>query len=123
MPSMISVAFIVLSVTLAAVVFVLLARRPAREDEDEPNAAPFECGAPPAAAYPRRVAVQYFLTAILFVVVLIALVLIAIWARDLLLTMKDGIALSPLLGAAVFVALVATGFVYAWRVGALNWEK
>lgn len=123
MPSMISVAVIVIGATVAALVFLALARRPARAEEEGSDATPFECGAQPSAAYPRRIAVQYFLTALIFVIMLIALLLLAVWARDLMHTMNITVKLSALLGAGVFVALVTTGFIYAWRVGAFDWEK
>ena len=123
MPSMISVAFIVIGAVVVTLVFIVLARRPARGDEGAPDNAPFECGATPSAAYPRRVAVQYFLTAILFVVMLIALVLIIIWVRDFTHIMEGSAKLSALIGAGIFFVLIAMGFGYAWRVGAFNWEK
>lgn len=122
MLSMITVAFIVIGAIAAMLVFIVLARRPARGEEDIPDNVPFECGATPSAAYPRRVAVQYFLTALLFVVILIALLLIIIWVRDFH-TMEGSTKLGAITGASVFFVLVAVGFGYAWRVGAFDGER
>ena len=122
MSSVIMVAFILVVASIAAFCFIALSRRAARTDEDDEPAPPFECGTPPKEAYPRRVAVSYFLTAILFVVVLTALVLLIIWARDFTRTTGD-LRTSALIGGGIFTLLTATGFGYAWRVGAFNWEK
>jgi NADH-quinone oxidoreductase subunit A len=122
MSSVIVVAFIVLAASIAAFCFIALSRRAARTDDDSEPAPPFECGTPPKEAYPRRVAVSYFLTAILFVVGLTALVLLIIWARDFTNTTGD-LRTSALIGGGILALLTAVGFGYAWRVGAFNWEK
>lgn len=111
------VAFILVAAAVVVFCFIALSRRTAQND-DEPGP-PFECGTPPSGAYPRRVAVSYFLTAIVFVVILTALVLLMIWARDLI-QMTEKTRMNSLLGGAVFAALIATGFGYAWRAGALK---
>ena len=122
MSSVIMVAFIVVATSIAAFCFIALSRRAARTDDEEEPGPPFECGTPPKEAYPRRVAVQYFLTALLFVVILIALVLIIIWVRDFH-TMEGSAKLGALTGAGIFFVLVSVGFGYAWRVGAFDGEK
>lgn len=121
MSSVIMVAFIVVAALIAAFCFIALSRRAARTGDDEEPGPPFECGMPPREAYPRRVAVSYFLTAIIFVVVLTALVLFIIWARDLAHT-TDDLRTRSLIGGGVLALLTAIGFGYAWRVGALKQE-
>jgi len=122
MSSLITVAFIMISASIAVFFFIALARRSARTDYDEEPAPPFECGAPPKEPYPRRVAVSYFLAAVIFVVLLTALVLLSIWARDLM-RMTGGMLTNALIGGGVLALLTAVGFGYAWRVGAFEWEK
>jgi NADH-quinone oxidoreductase subunit A len=120
MSSEVTVAFILVAAAIAVACFIALSRRAGRTEE-EPGP-PFECGTPPKEAYPRRVAVSYFLTAIIFVVILTALVLLIVWARDLIQTPEQAL-LDSLLGGAVLATLTAAGFAYAWRIGAFKWEK
>lgn len=122
MSSVIMVAFIVVAAAIAVFCFIALSRRAASTEDEGEQAPPFECGTPPKEAYPRRVAVSYFLTAVIFVVVLTALVLLTIWASELAHTAGET-RTSALIGGAVLTLLTAAGFGYAWRVGAFEWEK
>lgn len=120
MSSQATVALILIAAAILVFCFIALSRRTARADDE--SGPPFECGTPPKEAYPKRVAVSYFLTAIIFVVILTALILLTIWARDLIQT-PEQLRLDSLLGGAVLAVLTAAGFAYAWRIGAFKWEK
>ena len=80
--------------------------------------APFECGKEPFSLPMGKMAVSFYLTAILFILFDVEVVFLYPWAvvyRDL-----------GMLGFAeicVFMGVLMVGFVYAWANGALEWAK
>ncbi len=78
---------------------------------------PFECGNDPIALPIGRLAIKFYLIAILFILFDVELVFLYPWAvvyRDL-----------GFLGLAemgVFLVILMVGFVYAWDNGALDWR-
>ncbi len=79
--------------------------------------APFECGKEPFSLPMGRLAIKFYLTAILFILFDVELVFLYPWA----------VAYRALgwLGAAemgVFLGILMVGFVYAWDNGALDWD-
>jgi len=80
--------------------------------------APFECGKEPFALPRGRLAIKFYLTAILFILFDVELVFLYPWAvvfRDL--------GIVGLAEMGVFLAVLMVGFVYAWDNGALDWKK
>jgi NADH-quinone oxidoreductase subunit A len=78
---------------------------------------PFESGVSTGAYEPSRFSISYYLTAMLFIVFDIEIVFLyplAVQLREL--------ALFGFLELLVFVALLAIGYVYIWRKGALEWK-
>ena len=78
---------------------------------------PFESGVSTGAYEPSRFSISYYLTAMLFIVFDIEIVFLyplAVQLREL--------ALFGLVELIVFVALLAVGYVYIWRKGALEWK-
>ena len=67
----------------------------------------------------RRVPVQYYMVAMLFVVFDIEVIFLYPWA---VLFRKFDPRLFGLIEIAIFVALLLVGYVYAWRKGALEWD-
>ena len=80
--------------------------------------APFECGKEPFSLPMGKMAVSFYLTAILFILFDVEVIFLYPWAvvyRDL-----------GMLGFAeicVFMGVLMVGFVYAWANGALEWAK
>ncbi len=78
---------------------------------------PFECGKDPFALPMGRLAIKFYLTAILFILFDVELVFLYPWAvifRDL-----------GFLGLAemgIFLGILMVGFVYGWANGALDWK-
>jgi NADH-quinone oxidoreductase subunit A len=78
---------------------------------------PFECGQAPFSVPAGRLAIKFYLTAILFVLFDVELVFLYPWAvvfRDL-----------GMLGLAeivIFLGVLMAGFFYAWDNGALEWQ-
>jgi NADH-quinone oxidoreductase subunit A len=79
--------------------------------------APFECGEDPFFLPIGRLAIKFYLTAILFILFDVELVFLYPWA-----VIFRSLGVSGLVEMAVFLAIVMVGFVYAWDNGALQWQ-
>jgi NADH-quinone oxidoreductase subunit A len=80
--------------------------------------APFECGKEPFALPMGKMAVSFYLTAILFILFDVEVIFLYPWA---VVYREFG-----MLGFAeicVFMGVLMVGFVYAWANGALEWAK
>ena len=86
-------------------------KRPGRE-----KTMPFESGVARAAYEPSRFSISYYLTAMLFLVFDIEIVFL----YPLAVLMRQ-LELFGFLELLLFVALLAVGYVYIWRKGALEW--
>ena len=78
---------------------------------------PFECGMD-ATASPVRFSVKFYLIAMFFILFDVEIVWFFPWAVVLREIKWVGI-----IEMFSFVAVLALGFIYAWRKGALEWEK
>jgi NADH-quinone oxidoreductase subunit A len=79
---------------------------------------PFECGNPSDGARHTKVSVKFFLTAILFVVFDVEVAFLYPWA--VLFKGLGGVGFAAGLG---FIAALLLALGYAWKKGALEWEK
>lgn len=78
---------------------------------------PFECGIESQGLTRRPVAVRFYLMAILFILFDVELAFLFPWAvvfRDL--------GLFGFVEMFIFFLVVGVGFLYAWKIGALEWE-
>ncbi len=78
---------------------------------------PFECGMEPFSLPMGRLAIKFYLTAILFILFDVELVFLYPWAvvyRDL--------GYPGLAEMGIFLGVLMAGFVYAWDNGALDWK-
>jgi NADH-quinone oxidoreductase subunit A len=89
--------------------------RPSRPSAVKAEA--FECGNPPSGPAWRRFDVKFYLTAILFIVFDVEVVFLYPWA----VTFRP-LGMFGFVEMAVFVLVLALGFVYVWRKGALEWD-
>jgi NADH-quinone oxidoreductase subunit A len=78
---------------------------------------PYESGMQPYGPGRRRVPVHFYLIAVLFILFDIEIVFILPWAVVLRELQVQG-----LIEMFVFVAILLIGLVYAWKIGALEWE-
>jgi NADH-quinone oxidoreductase subunit A len=76
----------------------------------------FECGNPPSGPAWGRFSVKFYLTAILFIVFDVEVVFLYPWA-----VVFRPLGLFGFFEMAIFVFVLALGFVYVWRKGALEW--
>ena len=84
-----------------------------------PNAAKsavYECGVPAVGTARERFPVKFYLVCMIFILLDVDAAFLYPWA---LIFRELGV--FGLVEMAVFVALLGGGFVYAWKVGALDW--
>ena len=79
---------------------------------------PFECGLPPLSKPTGHFSVKFYLVAMLFILFDVEIVWFFPWAVILRRLGWTGI-----FEMFSFVAILALGYVYAWKKGALEWEK
>jgi len=76
----------------------------------------FECGNPSSGSAWGRFSVKFYLTAILFIVFDVEVVFLYPWA-----VIFRPLGMFGFIEMAAFVLVLALGFVYVWRKGALEW--
>ena len=79
--------------------------------------APFECGKDPFSLPRGRLAIKFYLTAILFILFDVELVFLYPWA--VVYRRLGSLGLTEM---GVFLGVLMVGFVYAWDNGALDWQ-
>src|SRR6188508_2000977 len=77
---------------------------------------PYECGIEPATDARDRYSIRYYLVAMLFVIFDVETVFLFPWA-----VIVDELAQFGLIEMIVFLAILVTGYAYAWKKGALDW--
>lgn len=113
------VPIIILTVLAAALgVLVLIIGRvfgPHRPTRVKGN--PYESGMIPYGPGARRMSVRYYLIAVLFILFDVEVIFLLPWAVAF-----HSLGLFGLLEMFVFIAILAVGFIYVWKKGALEWE-
>ena len=80
------------------------------------KAAPYESGVPDVSPVKARYTPRFYVVAMLFVVFDIEAVFIYPWAVNF-----DALGLFGLVEMFSFIGLLALGYIYAWKKGALEW--
>jgi len=110
---------IVFVLSAAVATAMLFANRFLGPRRPNPNKAkPFECGMDPIALPAGRLPVHFYVMAMLFVVFDVELVFLFPWA----VVLKE-LGWFGLIEMALFLGIVVAAFVYAWKKGALEWER
>jgi len=100
-----------------AAAMVILSSMLGKKNPTAIKLAPFECGKDPFSLSMGRLAVKFYMSAILFILFDVELVFLYPWAVEF----RD-LGLLGLAEMGVFLAIVLVGFVYAWDNGALEWK-
>jgi len=79
---------------------------------------PYECGSESTGAKHVKLSVKFYMTAILFVVLDVEVVLFYPW----IVTFRE-IGWKGILIMAPFAFLLVVGLVYEWKKGAMEWER
>ncbi len=107
--------FVAFSATLALQRFV--SRKLARLDTEKLKMSSYECG-PEVTKQPNTISVQFYLIALLFILFDVEIIFMFPWAVDF-----KALGLFGLVEMVLFILLLAIGFVYAWKKGALEWHS
>ncbi len=78
---------------------------------------PFECGETPFALPGGKMAIKFYLTAILFILFDVELVFLYPWA-----VVYRQLGMLGFVEMGVFLGILMVGYVYAWDNGALKWQ-
>jgi NADH-quinone oxidoreductase subunit A len=78
---------------------------------------PFECGMPSDGVNRSAMPVRFYLMALLFILFDVELAFLFPWA-----VVFRGLGMFGFIEMLVFFIVVGVGFVYAWKMGALEWE-
>ena len=78
---------------------------------------PFECGENPFSLPGGKLAIKFYLTAILFILFDVELVFLYPWA-----VVYRELGWVGLVEMGIFLGILMVGYVYAWENGALDWQ-
>jgi len=111
------IATIIIIATGFSFLVVLIGHLFGPREPSERKQAPYESGMQPYGTAQRRMRVQYYLIAVLFILFDIEIVFLLPWA----VILRD-LGISGLVEMGIFLAVLIAGLVYAWAKGALEWE-
>jgi NADH-quinone oxidoreductase subunit A len=78
---------------------------------------PYESGMPPLGSARERFSVKFYLVAMMFIIFDLEVVFMIPWAQAF-----RRLGLFGLVEMGVFILILAVGYVYIWKRGALEWE-
>lgn len=94
-----------------------VSRKLARLDTEKLKTTLYECG-PEVTKQPNTVSTQFYLVALLFILFDVEIIFMFPWAIDFKILGWFGF-----VEMILFVLLLAIGFLYAWKKGALEWHS
>lgn len=94
-----------------------ISRKLAKRDTEKIKMSIYECG-PEVTKQPNTISVQFYLIALLFILFDVEIIFMFPWAIDFKLLGWFGF-----VEMVLFILLLAIGFVYAWKKGALEWHS
>lgn len=89
----------------------------ARRDNEKLKLSIYECG-PETSLQPNTISSQFYLYALLFILFDVEIIFMFPWAVDFKVLGMFGF-----IEMVSFIFLLAVGFIYAWRKGALEWHS
>jgi NADH-quinone oxidoreductase subunit A len=116
MPSYLPVLILIVVAAGFATVTLVLSHVIGRPRPTPAKLAPYECGVPAIGNARERFPIRFFLVCLLFILLDVDAAFLYPWA----LVVRE-LGLFGLIEMFVFVGILAAGFVYAWKSGALDW--
>lgn len=91
-----------------------------RVKRDPTKLSVYECGVPPSGTSRERFSVKFYLVALFFLIFDIEIVFLFPWA----LIFKRHLLIGPLIFFEMlfFLGLLAVGYIYIWKRGAIEWN-
>jgi NADH-quinone oxidoreductase subunit A len=96
---------------------VVAARILSPKDPSPQKLMPYECGITEIAPQVERFPVRFYLTAMLFVIFDVEVILFFPWAVSF-----QNFKIFSLIAMTVFIGILLVAFVYEWRNGGLDWD-
>lgn len=106
--------FVGIGFSLAPIIFAKLV---APSKPNEKKNAPYECGFDSLNSTRNQFDVRYYLVGILFIIFELEVLFLFPWALNV-----NFIGWAGFIAVLVFLGLLAIGFIYEWKKGALEWE-
>ncbi len=97
---------------------VVLASTLGKKKPSAVKSEPFECGKKPFSLPGGKLAIKFYLTAILFILFDVELVFLYPWA----VVYRQLPGMLGLVEMGIFLGILMVGYVYAWDNGALKWK-
>ena len=94
-----------------------LSRHLARKDSENLKLSTYDCGPVPN-KQPNRIAPHYFILGLLFILFDVEIIFMVPWA-----VCFDVLGIFGFVEMIMFIGLLAIGFIYAWKKGALTWQN
>ncbi len=94
-----------------------VSRKLARLDNEKLKLSIYECG-PEVSRQPNVMSAQFYLFALLFILFDVEIIFMFPWAIDFKILGMFGF-----IEMIIFIVLLAIGFIYAWKKGALEWHS
>ena len=111
--------FLLVSILFAGVV-ILLSSVFGRKTSTREKLMPYECGLDPIGDARAKVSVKFFIIAMLFIVFDVELVFLYPWA--IVFRQFGQFTGFIFIEMLVFIGVLLVGFIYVWKMGALEWE-
>ena len=111
----IAVCFVLAGAIAGTMVF--LASTLGRKRPSPAKLEPFECGKDPFSLPGGKLAIKFYLTAILFILFDVEIVFLYPWA-----VIYRKLGMVGLVEMGIFLGILMVGYLYAWKDGALNWK-
>lgn len=111
------IAVLLVLSTGLSVVIVLLGHLMGPKRPTARKAAPYESGMQPIGPGTRRMPVRFYLIAVLFILFDIEVVFFLPWA-----VVFRQLGIFGLIEMLIFILMLLVGYVYAWKMGALEWD-
>jgi NADH-quinone oxidoreductase subunit A len=116
MPSHVAIVILVVVSVGFAGGTLLLSHLVGRPRPTAAKSATYECGVPPVGTARERFPIKFFLVAMIFILLDVDAAFLYPWA----LVFRE-LGVFGLVEMSVFIGILGAGFVYAWKVGALDW--
>jgi NADH-quinone oxidoreductase subunit A len=109
-------AILIIAIAVSTII-IFLSRLLGPNNPTQRKVAPYESGMKPLGVGTRQVPVKYYLVAVLFILFDIEVIFFLPWAVSM-----RGMGWYGLATMGIFTFILAVGFIYEWKKGALEWE-